>query len=299
MASQPITQAGPVDRSLEDATWHKTPGAQGRQDSLVDHGIEDDSRVMEVGDQGRGIEVTQQEAKQDIDALLWSMRLSSTRRYFHQRYWEQETADAEYASKVEPFPRLESVAEHSWHVADIVLMVGPRYPSIDIARAAMLAVLHDKMEIKTGDLSPVGRDGTGEKTHAFNENARLKKDDAERTAAERYLIMLSGPASLLQAALLREILDGTTDEARFVKAVDKLQALAFVVAKKAGRMTDKHLSFTMRYSEKVLQYWPSLMPHLNELRSRLFDDIARVRHSPVEDVLAVAYPDQPSLFGLL
>jgi len=35
--------------------------------------------------------------KRDIDTMLWSMRLQYVRRYFHQKFWETETRNAEYA----------------------------------------------------------------------------------------------------------------------------------------------------------------------------------------------------------
>ena len=65
----------------------------------------------------------------DIDVILWSMNLYKIRRYTHQRFWESETLDAVYANRIEPFPRLESVAEHSWHVADTVLLLGGHFPT--------------------------------------------------------------------------------------------------------------------------------------------------------------------------
>src|SRR5439155_15538091 len=61
---------------------------------------------------------------------------------------------------------------------------------------------------------------------------------------------------------LFELLDGATPEAQFVKAIDKLQALAFVLVKKHGELADRHLEFTLRYSEKVVLYFPPLTVQL-------------------------------------
>lgn len=240
--------------------------------------------------------LTRSDAETDVAVLIWSMRLASTRRYFHQRFWEQETRDAEYASLAEPFPRLESVAEHSWHVADSVLLLGPRFPQLNVSYAVMLAILHDKMEIVTGDISPVGRDGTGQRTHAFDARARQRKDHSEREAADHYLGRLNPAAAQLQSTLLNDLLEGRSPEASFVKAVDKLQALAFVLAKKASTMTDKHLLFTVRYSEKVVEYWPELALHLDELRSRLIRGIADARGEKFNTIYSIAFPDQLRLF---
>src|SRR5262245_28450212 len=132
--------------------------------------------------------------KRDIDVMLWSMHLQRVRRFFHQRFWEAETRNAEYATLVEPFPRLESVAEHSWHVADTILLLGRHFSPLNLDRCIRLALLHDKMEVITGDQNPVGRDGTGEKTHAFNLSMRFAKDSKERRAISEYLSHLAPDA---------------------------------------------------------------------------------------------------------
>src|ERR1022692_3874259 len=114
------------------------------------------------------------ELKADVQAILWSMRLSSVTRFLDHRFWEPETTDAKRALQLEPRPRLESVAEHSWHVADSVLMLASRFPALDANRCLTLAILHDKLEIITGDwpaCNPVG-----------NESAKVLKRRYERKA---------------------------------------------------------------------------------------------------------------------
>src|ERR1700686_1208986 len=131
--------------------------------------------------------LSEADVETDIDLILWSVRLASIRRYFHQPFWKEETTDAEYADRIESYPRLESVAEHSWHVADIVLLLAPHFPILNVSRCAQLAILHDKLEIITGDLSPLDRSGTGASTHAFNENKQVVKLVSEEEALELYL----------------------------------------------------------------------------------------------------------------
>jgi 5'-deoxynucleotidase YfbR-like HD superfamily hydrolase len=229
-------------------------------------------------------EVSPDDAKRDVDVVLWSMKLCSIRRYFHQRFWESETEDAEYAEKVEPMPRLETVAEHSWHVADTVLLLADHFPDLDPVHCAQLAILHDKMEISIGDYNPVGRDGTGRSTHAFNAQKKLGKAATERAAINHYLSRLRPAARKRQSDALFELLEGATREARFVKAVDKFQAFAFVLVKKRGELSDKHLEFTMQYSEKIIFYFPRLARHYFELRSRLLLQVARRRNCSVKSI---------------
>jgi len=229
------------------------------------------------------------------------MKLYDIRRFKKHRFWEAETLDAEYAARVEPHPRLESVAEHSWHVADTVLLLGGNFPSINLDRCLRMAILHDKMEISTRDWNPVGRNGTGEKTHAFNESQRLKKEFLERKAIEKYLAKLRPSIRSEMARDLYEIIEGSTEEARFVKAVDKLQALAYVFVKKNGLFRNKHLIFTLRYSEKVVEYYPSLKQHYEELKHRVLTLVARRRNISIEDIKWILesekMPLQRSLFS--
>jgi putative hydrolase of HD superfamily len=224
------------------------------------------------------------DVKRDIDAMLWSIKLCFIRRYFHQRFWEVETLEAEYASRLESFPRLESVAEHSWHVADTVLLLGGHFPHLNLDRCVKLALLHDKMEIAIGDKNPVGKSGTGEATHAFNAGRRALKEASEREAVERYLGKIRPSAASGQRELLIEVLEGRTAEARFVKAVDKLQALGFVTVKKRGKMLDKHLRFTLQYSEKAVGYFPELQRHYEELKRRLLGRVARQRRVSLSEL---------------
>jgi 5'-deoxynucleotidase YfbR-like HD superfamily hydrolase len=134
---------------------------------------------------------------------------------------------------------LESVAAHSWHVADAVLTVGPLAfeGRLNLGKTVALAVLHDKLEMYIGDWDPVG-DGSGKGTHAFDPVRRAEKQLAEERAAEEYLSRLPAGAQRTQAKLLGELAGGETDEARAVKALDKLQGLVYVTAKKAGASTE-------------------------------------------------------------
>src|SRR2546421_682851 len=149
------------------------------------------------------------EVKRDIDVLLWSMKLYSVRRYLYQRFWKEETRLAEQADQLEPFPRLESVAEHSWHVADTILLLGGHFSDLNVDHSVKLAILHDKMEIITGDPDPVGQDGTGMRAHAFNPTMQSQKDAAERDAIGSYLSMLRPAEARIQADLLYEMLECT------------------------------------------------------------------------------------------
>ena len=236
------------------------------------------------------------EISKDIDMILWSMKLSSIRRYFHQRFFESETIEAEYASRIEPHPRLETVSEHSWHVADIVLLLGPRFPGLDIYRCVSLAILHDKLEISIGDIAPIGRDGTGNKTHAFDLSYKKEKESKEIQAEKAYLDKLSENAHIIQKILFDELRELNTKEALFVKAIDKLQALAYVYVKKKGRFKDKHLRFTLQYTEKCIKLFPPLTVHYEDLKQRLFTSVSNERKLSLDRIVNMFESRQLNLF---
>jgi putative hydrolases of HD superfamily len=108
--------------------------------------------------------------------------------------------------------RRENDAEHSWHLALMVILLAEYADEpIDVGRTVQLVVVHDLVEIYAGDTplyDPVG---------ATTQVAR------ELAAAERLFGLLPDD----QARLLRELWDEfearETAEARFAKAMDRLE----------------------------------------------------------------------------
>jgi putative hydrolase of HD superfamily len=223
----------------------------------------------------------------DVDAILNGFRLQTVRRYFHQVYWWDETKIAEKADRIESDLKLENVAAHSWHVADVVLLLADRFEGVSPDRALRLALLHDKLEMFTGDFDPVGVHGTGSDTHAFNASARDHKIKLERAALDIYLSSLRPSARDAQRKLIEENLEASTLESRFVKAVDKIQALAFVHEKKQGLVSDDHLVFSLRYSLLAVGFFPELSGHYLCLARRFLERIASHRGIAVEALLEI------------
>ncbi len=232
----------------------------------------------------------------DVQAIVWAMGLHNVRRYFHQRFWEEETRASEFAARIEPFPRLESVAEHSWHLAYICTLLAPRHPDLDQAKVLRTAALHDILEIISGDDSPIGRDGTGRATHAFNQEAARQRAAAEDLALAKYLERLPTDAVEEQRTLLNEYREALSLEAKFVKSIDKLQTLVFVLLKKRGDMEDKHLRFTISYSEKGISYFPQLEDHFRNLQNRILEQAAAYRRASVAELRIQLFSTQLSFW---
>ena len=107
--------------------------------------------------------------------------------------------------------RKESVAEHSWRLALMALLLRREFPEADIDRVVAMCLVHDLGECFTGDIP------------AF------VKTDADRSREdsllEEWVAGLPPEVSADMAALLREAEARETVEARIAKALDKLEAL--------------------------------------------------------------------------
>ena len=111
--------------------------------------------------------------------------------------------------------RRENSAEHSWHLALMALVLAEHAPpGTDLSRVMAMVVVHDLVEIDAGDLSVYAPEA---------EQARQRR--AERAAADRIFALLPpGQASALRA-LWDEFEERATAEAKFARALDRLQPM--------------------------------------------------------------------------
>lgn len=107
--------------------------------------------------------------------------------------------------------RTESVAEHSWRLVVMALLVRDEFPGVDNNKLIKMCLLHDWGEAVTGDI-PVFK--------------KTDKDEAVEAAALRGLLAeLPEPQRTEYMALFVEMAALVTPEARLCKALDKLEAL--------------------------------------------------------------------------
>lgn len=209
--------------------------------------------------------ISKQAVQSDLDILMWSSGLATLLRFHKQPFWEKEGEAADQAHTIEGDIRLESVADHSWKVADAVLLLADHFPWLDRGRALELAVVHDKLELFTGDLSPIDGDASGLSTHAFNQDMAAAKAHGEHDALADYLQRLRPAQRSFHRQLYLELIDVTSEEARFICALDKLAALLYVIQKKPEGLSQRHYDFTVKYSGKCVEYFPAIAPHYQGL----------------------------------
>jgi putative hydrolase of HD superfamily len=111
--------------------------------------------------------------------------------------------------------RKENSAEHSWHLALMAQVLGGYAPpSTDLGRVTAMLLIHDLVEIDAGDLF-VYADAT----------AQARQEAAERAAADRIFALLPPGQGRDMRALWDEFEERRTPEARFARALDRLQPM--------------------------------------------------------------------------
>lgn len=125
----------------------------------------------------------------------------------------------------------ESVADHSYRLALLVLLAGSLHPGIDVSRAVILALVHDLPEALAGDQTPFDRqlEAGADPAQLFRSYPSYSPEvEAEKSARERAALrqMVAGLPDEL-ARLLSEAWEeyeaGSTPEARLVRQLDKLE----------------------------------------------------------------------------
>lgn len=213
--------------------------------------------------------------KRDIDRMLESIEFENVIRYRHDPAWDKENKLQDLIDS-KSFKRLESDADHSWHLADMVLLIGPHFPNLDLDKAIKFAILHDKLEIFIGDDVAVGISGTGKDSHAFNDGLKLRRNKREERALVKYLKSLPEDTAAYQEELFAEYYAKASPESIFVNALDKLQVfIRILYAKKnqkgpyAGKLHKEWLEFAENYHKPRISRVAELAPYYNELLRRI------------------------------
>jgi putative hydrolases of HD superfamily len=111
--------------------------------------------------------------------------------------------------------RRENSAEHSWHLALMAAVLGDHAPAgTDLGRVTTMLLIHDLVEIDAGDLFAYA-----------GQLAQARQEEAERTAADRIFALLPGAQAAEFRALWDEFEERRTAEAKFARALDRLQPM--------------------------------------------------------------------------
>ncbi len=156
------------------------------------------------------------------------------------------------ASPVADGTRPENSGEHSWHIAMFALVLGEHAePGVSIDRAIRMLLLHDIVEIDAGD-APIHLD--------YDVAEQAAK---ERAAADRIFGLLPQDQAAEYRRLWEEFEAGETADARYARAVDRLQPLLLNLASGGGSWIDYDVTLAQiddRVGAKVIRGLPELWP---------------------------------------
>ncbi|KKP72751.1 MAG: Hydrolase (HAD superfamily) [Candidatus Moranbacteria bacterium GW2011_GWE2_35_164] len=114
--------------------------------------------------------------------------------------------------------RQESTAEHSWRLALMIFMLADELKlEIDVSRAVKIALVHDLAEALTGDIDAI--------LIAEGKISKEEKEIQEARAVEKIQQTLPALVGKEITALQNEYNENKTREAKFVKALDKIETL--------------------------------------------------------------------------
>ena len=160
--------------------------------------------------------------------------------------------------------RRESVAEHSWRVSLMAMLMKDEFPELDIDRVIRMCLVHDMGEALTGDIPT------------------FVKTDADRTVEAEGLDGLIGtlPAPWPEElrALFAEMEALETPEAKLYKALDRMEAIQSHNESDVQTWLPLEYELNLTYGEKDAAFSPYLTALRAEMRrdtEALIDDARR------------------------
>ena len=148
--------------------------------------------------------------------------------------------------------RRESVAEHSWRVALMAMLMEDEFPGLDIDRVIKMCLIHDIGEAVTGDIPT------------------FIKTDADRVVEGREVDALIGslpePWPETLSALFAEMEALETPEAKLYKALDRMEAIQSHNESAVETWLPLEYELNLTYGEQNAAFSPYLTALRAEMR---------------------------------
>ncbi|MCL4406093.1 MAG: HD domain-containing protein [Patescibacteria group bacterium] len=180
--------------------------------------------------------------KDILDFFEQSSGLKTTARYVRLKNNEQESS-----------------AAHSWQLSLMApIIIDFLKLNLDVAKAVNLAIVHDLPEAITGDIDAV--------KVADNIISKEQKQTLEKNAISKLSAILPDQLGKINFSLWSEYEEAKTAEARFIKALDKLET-TFQMARTC--LNCDRPDFLVTYPDKAVRNFPELLPLLKAVKLRL------------------------------
>ena len=150
--------------------------------------------------------------------------------------------------------RRESVAEHSWRVALMAMLMADEFPEADMDKVIRMCLIHDIGEAITGDIPT------------------FLKTDADRVVEGKEVDALIGnlpaPWPETLGALFEEMDAQQTTEAKIYKALDRMEAIQSHNESDVATWLPLEYELNLTYGEKDAAF----SPYLTNLRAEMRRD---------------------------
>ena len=162
--------------------------------------------------------------------------------------------------------RTESVAEHSWRISLMALLLKDEFPEADMDKVVRRGLIHARGECFTGDIPP------------------FVKTDADRDVEDsllgRWVRSLPPEVSAEMAALFREMDAQETVEAKIYKSLDKLEALIQHNESPLDTWSENEFALNKTYAFDTVAF----SPWLTALRQEILQDtLEKISSAPESD----------------
>ena len=138
--------------------------------------------------------------------------------------------------------RHESVAEHSWRIALMAMLITPEFPEADMDKVIRMCLIHDLGEAFTGDIPTF-----------WKTEADTQKEDA---VFDSWVQTLPEETKREFSALLAEMNALETLEARIYKALDKMEAVIQHNESDISTWLPLEYDLQLRYGEENVKFSP-------------------------------------------
>lgn len=135
--------------------------------------------------------------------------------------------------------RNENDAEHSWHLAMMTIVLAEHSDKpIDVLKVLKMVLIHDIVEIDAGD------------TFIYDTQKNHTNTEQELLAAKRIFGLLPQEQAEEFIAIWQEFEEGSTDEAKFAKSMDRLEPLLQNTSNNGGTWKEFNVPFHKVYEKK-------------------------------------------------
>jgi putative hydrolase of HD superfamily len=158
--------------------------------------------------------------------------------------------------------RHENDAEHSWHLAMMTLVLAEHSDKpIDILKVLKMVLIHDLVEIDAGD------------TFIYDTTKNHTNTNEERLAAKRIFGLLPELQAMEFIAVWEEFEEGSTDDAKFARAMDRFEPLLQNTSNNGGTWAEFNVPYNTVYNKKKV---------IQDGSASIWDYAERLLHESVE-----------------